>query len=54
MDPQVRTQPFPHPVDEQPATVIHVQVISTTSVTDGSWMPAASSRWTILPARGKF
>jgi len=26
VDPQVRTQPFPHPVDEQPATVVHVQV----------------------------
>ena len=26
MNPQVRTQPFPHAVDDQPATVIHVQV----------------------------
>ena len=26
MDPQVRTQPVPHPVDEQPAKVVHVQV----------------------------
>jgi len=26
VDPQVRTQPLPHPVDEQPANVVHVQV----------------------------
>jgi len=26
VDPQVRTQPVPHPVDEQPATVVHAQV----------------------------
>ena len=26
MDPQVRTQPVPHPVDEQPANVVHVHV----------------------------
>jgi hypothetical protein len=26
MDPQVRTQPVPNPVDEQPANVVHVQV----------------------------
>jgi len=26
VDPQVRTQPVPHPVDEQPANVVHVQV----------------------------
>ena len=26
MDPQVRTQPVPHPVGEQPATVVHVHV----------------------------
>ena len=26
MDPQVRTQPLPHPVDEQPANVVHVHV----------------------------
>ena len=26
MDPQVRTQPVLHPVDEQPANVVHVHV----------------------------
>ena len=26
VDPQVRTQPLPHPVDEQPANVVHVHV----------------------------
>ena len=26
VDPQVRTQPFLHPVDEQPANVVHVHV----------------------------
>ena len=26
VDPQVRTQPFPHPVDKQPAHVVHVHV----------------------------
>ena len=26
MDPQVRTQPFLHPVDEQPANMVDVQM----------------------------
>src|SRR5499426_2567780 len=54
VDPQVRTQPFPHPVDEQPATVVHVQVgehhVSYGCEIDAGGLQSLEQ----LPGRGKF